>query len=239
VGLSPDGRTVAAADHLGNTVKFYDVATGQEQASLEHASTYPAMLGFSPNDRVLASNTEKGVKVLNLPRLFGGAERVQPTELPALWDDLASTDSARAYRAESRLILAGPQTIRFLQDRMRPVKEPPADRLMRLLEDLDSQRFKVREEATQELLKFGEGTGPFLRKALQRNLTLEMRRRIESLLAHHANPRSERGVAILESLGDTAARQVLEHLARGMPEARLSRYATASCGRLARRLSSP
>src|SRR5262245_17068935 len=184
-------------------------------------------------------NTETGVRLLNLPLLVGGPGRVPPASLPGLWDDLASADAAGAYRSLCRLVLAGPETSRFLQDKLRPVREPPPDRLARLLQDLDSERYRVRYQATQELAKFGEGAGPYLRKALERNPSLEVRRRLESLLANQTDRRQGHAVAILESLGDGPARQLLEKLAAGMPEARLTQDAGASCERLARRASGP
>jgi hypothetical protein len=239
VGFSPSGRTVAAANHLGNWVKLFEVATGQEQASLAFTTTYPAVLAYSPDGRILALNTEQGVKLLNLPLLVGGPGRVQPASLPGLWDDLANADAARAYRSRCRLLLAGPDTVRFLQDKLRPVREPPPDRLARLLQDLDSERYPVRVQATQELARFGEGAGPYLRKALARNPPLEVRRRVESLLAKQTDPRQDHALEILECLGDDPARQLLEELATGMPEARLTQDARASCARLEKRVSRP
>jgi hypothetical protein len=239
VGFSPDGRTVAAANHLGNWVKLYEVATGKEQASLEYATTYPQVLAFSPDGRLLAINTEKGVKLLNLPLLVGGVERVPPASLPALWDDLVSDDAARAYRSRCRLLLAGPETVQFLQQKLRPVREPPADRLVRLLKDLESKRYLVRKVAAQELEKFGEGVGPSLQKALERNPPLDLLRRIESLLANLTDPRQDVAVGILESIGDRSARRLLAELASGLPGAHLTREATRACDRLSKRNSGP
>jgi len=239
VGFSPNGRTVAAANHLGNRLTLYEVATGREKASLEITPAYPMALAFSPDGRVLALNTEKGVRLLNLPLLVGGTERIQAASLPSLWDDLAGADAARAYRSQCRLLLGGADTIRFLQTKLRPVREPPPERLARLLQDLESQRYAARDRAAQELARFGEGAGSGLREALARNPSLDLRRRLESLLASQTDPRQDHAIEILEGIGDGAARQLLEQLAAGVSAARLTRDAKAALDRLARRTTGP
>jgi len=81
-----------------------------------------------------------------------------------------------------------------------------------------------------------------LRQAVASRPSLEVRRRLEELLARleGATPSLEslrmlRSVEALEYIGTKAARQVLETLARGAPDARLSREAIAAVERLARR----
>jgi hypothetical protein len=59
----------------------------------------------------------------------------------------------------------------------------------RLLADLDSDRFAVRQQAEAELEKMGWMVEPALCKALESKPSLEMRRRIETVLAKLANER--------------------------------------------------
>jgi hypothetical protein len=67
VGYSPDGRTVAAADHLGKSLKLYEVATWKERASIAIHSNYPLTCAFSPDGRLLAVPTDEvGVKLIRL-----------------------------------------------------------------------------------------------------------------------------------------------------------------------------
>ena len=70
----------------------------------------------------------------------------------------------------------------------------------------------------------------------------EARRRAEEILARlsKAEPTGEalralRAIEVLEHIGTPEASRVLETLAKGAPEARLTRDAKASLGRLARR----
>jgi hypothetical protein len=55
-------------------------------------------------------------------------------------------------------------------------------RIARLIGDLDCDRFTTREEAAAELERLEEGAKPALRKALEGQPSLEVRRRVEPLL---------------------------------------------------------
>src|SRR5437763_1530012 len=79
-----------------------------------------------------------------------------------------------------------------------------------------------------------------LRQAITSRPSLEVRRRVEELLARleGATPSAEgvrtlRAVEALEHIGTREARQVLETLAKGAPETRLTREVKAALERLA------
>jgi hypothetical protein len=115
-------------------------------------------------------------------------------------------------------------------------------RVNRLIADLDHDRFEVRERALVELAKLGKQVEPALRKALQSRTTAEVRLRVGILLKKLddlAMPPEDlqalRATVVLERIGSPEARQVLQALAGGAPEARLTREAKASLVRLAKR----
>ena len=118
-----------------------------------------------------------------------------------------------------------------------PARLPDAKRLARWLTDLDSEQFKVREEATRELEKLGDAVAPALRQALTGDMTLERKKRLEALL--HTYATSQRlwtllAVQVLEQLGTRPSRELLARLADGVPEALLTQEAKAAIDRLAR-----
>src|SRR5262249_28782096 len=87
----------------------------------------------------------------------------------------------------------------------------------------------------------GESATALLRKALDDKQSLEVRRRLEDLLAHGPKPlptgealRQMRALEVLEMIGTPEARQVLGALARGAPGARMTQEASAALERLAR-----
>jgi hypothetical protein len=115
-------------------------------------------------------------------------------------------------------------------------------RLAQLFADLDSARFAVRQQATQELENLGELAEPALRQRLQDQPSPEVRGRIEQLLLKlpGAKPSAEclrglRAVAVLEHVGSPEAHQLLEKIAGGTREAWLTQDAQAAMQRLARR----
>ena len=242
MGLSPDGRTVAAASYLQSRISLYEVATGKERASLAiELRSYPMMLAFSPDGRFLATHSNNSVRLWRLPVVRDSG---QPRSVANLWDDLASADAGAAYQALGQFVWARKQALTLFQDKLRPVSVPPVDAMTAALRDLGSRNYPVRREATRLLEKFGEGAGPFLRKALRDSHTLEVRRRIEIILGKFADGspqclRHQRAIEVLETIGDNAACRFLEKLAAGAPESRLTQEARTALERLATRVKGP
>jgi hypothetical protein len=166
--------------------------------------------------------------------------RLSPRELEDLRADLAATDASRAHRALWTLTAAPGQAVALFRSRLRPVVAADPARVGQLLADLDSDAFAVRDRATRELQEMGEAALPALRKALTGRPPLDRRRRAERLLERLTGWSPEqlyalRAVEVLEQIGSPEARQLLEALAAGLPEARLTREAKASLQRLAHR----
>jgi hypothetical protein len=115
---------------------------------------------------------------------------------------------------------------------------PNAERLKRLIADLDHDTFRVREAVAKELARCGQEIEPALREALAGKPSLESRRRIQDLLTNLRRMdspdalRSSRALQTLERMGGANARQLLEELAAGAPQARLTEEAKAARERL-------
>src|SRR5262249_30750755 len=117
-------------------------------------------------------------------------------------------------------------------------------RLAALIADLDSDEFTMREKAVRELEEFGEAAASACHGALKNNLSAETRRRLEAIVEKQSqelhDPRGDslrvlRALEVLELTGSRKALPVLEALAKGIPEARLTREAKATRDRMARR----
>jgi hypothetical protein len=99
-------------------------------------------------------------------------------QLDDAWAALGSTDG-NAFHT----LLAGRQTSAFLVERLKSELAPPdAAQLGRLIDELGNERFSVRQAATAALEKIGLPADPALRKALTKQPSLEMMRRIEAIL---------------------------------------------------------
>jgi HEAT repeat protein len=113
-----------------------------------------------------------------------------------------------------------------------------------LIADLENKEFTVRRKATRELEKLGDAAVPALREKLKDKPGLEMRQRLDELLQNLDGPvpspaqlRILRAVQVLELIGSADACKLLEKLAQGIPEARLTQEAKAARERLAKRLA--
>jgi hypothetical protein len=165
--------------------------------------------------------------------------KAEAKDLEAWWADLSSSDAGKAHAAIGKLIAVPRQVVPLLRTALTPAESAPADRLAQLLKDLDSEEFEQREAASRQPAELEERVFPALERALQGNPSPEKRRRIEALLADPCGVRSPatvrclRAVEVLEHIGTPEAKEVLQMLARGAPEARLTQSAKTSLERLA------
>jgi hypothetical protein len=167
-------------------------------------------------------------------------DRLTPAELDAAWSNLAGDDAARAYQAIWALAGSMKQSAAWLGERLKPIARADSERTAKLIADLDSNRFAVRDRAARDLEELGEAAVPALREALTGSPSMEMRQRIDALLRQaEALPadrlRQLRGIEALEYSGTVEARELLQKLAGGLAEARLTREAKSAVERLGRR----
>ena len=108
-----------------------------------------------------------------------------------------------------------------------------------LHEDITNEQ---RRHAEQELEKLNDLAELAIRKALADPPSIEVRRRLEKLLARLDTPllsgvqlQATRVTTLLERIGTKEARELLEEYAKGAPAARLTREAKASLERLGKR----
>ncbi|MCI0685047.1 MAG: hypothetical protein L0Y71_23360 [Gemmataceae bacterium] len=259
VAFAPDGQLLAACGHQG--VVVWDVLARQEIARFTGHLAAVKCIGWAPDGQVLASGAGDGAVMLwdVTGRWVDG--RLPPARLDAkameqLWKALASPDAVAAHAARWKLAAAD-GVVDYLAQRLRPVERIEAERLKKLLTDLDAADFAVRERATQQLAGLGQATAPALKKAFTADASAEAADRARQLLQRLAGDaalserrRGLRAVAILASQGGASqggasqggasrggprARQVLDVLAQGAPEAELTQAERAALARLERR----
>jgi hypothetical protein len=159
-----------------------------------------------------------------LDRLGKGESAKSEPAPAALWEALAAEDSAAAYQA-IRALASRPATAALLRDRLKEVvskdtfNDEPG-RVAKLIGELDSKAFAVREQANKSLRNLGRLIVPALQKALAATEELEAKRRLEQLLdaATKTSPPAEmlragRALEALELMSGPEARQALEALA--------------------------
>lgn len=262
IAFSPDGRCMAAGyrsapghEEESCMIRLWELATGRARL---HYDRQPYVtqrrdircLAFSPDSTLLASGGEDrtiliwdvtGQRTTHLP----SKRRLRPAESDTLWNDLSDADAAKAYRAMQTLFAAPEQAISLLKHRLRPADSIEPRRIERLIDDLDNDRFKVRDNADRKLRKIVDDAEPALRKVLAGKPSLEQRLRIQRLLQviesapSPTRLRELRAVEVLERIGSVEAQQMLKLLAEGDPQAQLTREAKAARQRLSTRLPKP
>jgi WD40 repeat protein len=253
--FSPDGKLLTIAgisyrpeEENCGAIEILDVATGKEvhrflEPHYSRIDAHIRALAFSLDGEQLATGGSAASALLwNMRPARGKAghtpAELSPKELERLWSDLGGADAAKAHQAVWALASSPQRSLPFLQQHLRPVQPPDPKRVSRLLADLDSEEFKVREQAARELEKLGDAVRSDLLTLLTKKPGLEARRRVEQVLGAldgtHVPLREWRTLEVLELTRTAEAKTLLEGLSRGVPDARLTLEAKAALDRLAR-----
>jgi WD40 repeat protein len=245
IAVAPAGGLVATVRADG-TIQLWDTAAGAELLCRRANGAPVVCLAFSPDSRVLATGHADSTILLwdmtiGSRALRGPAEEPDARELERWWADLASDDARTAYAAIRVMSAAPEEALPLLRDRLRPAAVVPADQLRGLIAELDSDAFPRRQAASARLAALGEQAHAALQAARKGSPSVELRRGIDALLADSCRVRSSevlrslRGVEVLESIGGAGACRVVEALAAGAPDARLTREAQAALARMQKR----
>ncbi|HTU22323.1 MAG TPA: PQQ-binding-like beta-propeller repeat protein [Gemmataceae bacterium] len=245
VAFAPDGRTIALLD--GRGVRLMDLLT---QKPLTAYSAPDAVCGgtkqgldFAPDGATLATAHDDGSILLwKVPRSRPAHGPALPDgEAEKLWKDLGSSAAAAARAALERLDCHPASATKLLARRFRL---PPVDgTIAALIKNLDDDEFTTREEASRKLRAYGAGAESALRRVLAQKPSLEMKRRIEGILAEIApvlpriplqgeRLRGVRAIEVLERLGNAAARKLLHSWAEQTQDVPLAVEARMALERL-------
>jgi hypothetical protein len=247
--FAADNRLLAVAGMDG--VRLWETASWREVGRIpitgpevKAERPFVRALAISPDGRILATGHADSTILLWDATLRNGAKdgALTPPRAEACWTDLAGADAVRGYSAVWLLAGDSQQALQLLK-RLRGIEPAPAEQTRKLLADLDSDEFSVRQEAIRKLQELGERAEPALAQALKANPPLETKRRVEKLMealkgsdALSGEPlRAIRGVQVLEAIGTAQARSLLEALAGGVPNARLTCAARDALQRLKQR----
>ncbi len=242
VGFSADGRFVTFGSG-GPIVRVWDTLTGQEVTQFKGHQGSVSVLGVSPDGLSLISGSVDTTAVSwslgKLPRVdVARDESLKQAEVESLWSDLAKQDPAVAFAAARKLLTDRTQTVALLADRLKPVSGAEAEKIGQLIADLDGS-FDARRKATAELERLGELAVEPLKAAAAKNPPLDLMQRMEKLIEKAGTRKLQgdqlrelRAVEVLELAATPEAKKVLDTLAKGAPDARLTREAKSAAERL-------
>lgn len=245
--FSPDAKTLAIAGQRG-TICLWETATAKERRRFIGQQGPIQALAFSADGRLLAAGGRDGivylwsVKPSALPQQPSEA-KLTPEQMQTLWDRLAGKDAVDAYRAIHQMRSARQQGVSFLKQRLPQLTDADYRRIQRLLVDLDSDQYTVRAAADEELRKWGVAALPLLSRVLDKKPSLEVRRRVESIVEDIRTSQAKslaaerirygRAVEVLEHSGTAGTKELLRLLSERAADPYLRQEAQEASQRLA------
>jgi WD40 repeat protein len=224
-------------------IRVWELASGQLSAAFALPRGNDVLcLAFAPDQTALYSGMEDSTVLAWSLQPQPKESALSPAHLEALWADLANADARRAFQAMQHLRSFAPQTTPFLIRQLRPA-HADAPRLRRLIQDLGHDEFARRDTAYKELDRLAGLAEPALRWALDDDLALEARRRIDLLLAKlprrttkaPEHLRALRAVAVLEWSDTRESLEGLKILAQDAPTTWAAQAAQAALANLGRK----
>ncbi|MCX7699437.1 MAG: hypothetical protein N2039_01030, partial [Gemmataceae bacterium] len=265
LAFSLDGRLVANGTVTGS-IRIYDAWTGHRTGTLEGHRRSVTSLSFSPDGkRLVSAGADASALVWDVtpfsnesqrpeqPRVPEQAQVPQQSSLPEQpklpepsaagsiedpWAALAELDAAKAHAVAQALVAQPRRAIDLLRGKLQPAADDDEQVFVKLLADLESPRYAVRQRAKQELERLGEAALPALRKALEQPNaeTRSVARRLLDALSIRKltldQIRQIRAVEILEKSRHPDAVALLRELAKGGPSAPLTQEACRALERI-------
>jgi RNA polymerase sigma factor (sigma-70 family) len=233
-GFSSNGQLLLTGDAFGK-LRLWEVLTGQPMYEFEGHRTRIFSGSFSPDGRLLLTTSHEAPCFIW--DIFGTEKPPQDAaNLEQLWQDLADADAKKAFQAIRALVVRPGPAVEMLNKNLRLFPNTENAKIEKLIRDLDSPAFAVREAATAELIMIAATIEPALTKTVP-TAPLELRARVERILEKAAPPTSDRlrenrAVGILEVIASPEAAKLLGDLATGSKHATLTAEASAAHERL-------
>ena len=237
--FSPSGRYLAWVNNH-STIHVWDTRRDELLPPFHGHDDGITGLAFTADDRAIASSSADSTILLwDIATAAAKLPAPQSGDVAKAWMELADPNAEVAFKA-IRVLLSSPEAaVKIVGDHLKPAVTPDVKQIDQHLRDLDSTKFAERDRAMRELEQFGDRAGPNLERFLAGSPSAEARRRAEQLLAKAREPfrdgqpiREWRAVEVLERIGDREATRLLEQLATGDTDARLTREAKAALRRL-------
>src|SRR5262249_32542145 len=156
--ISYDGRLVAGLIEGETGVRVYETASGLLYRQFDGHRDRVLSAAFSPDGRTLATGGQDGVALIWNLRL---PPHPQAKSAADLWVHLGSIDAAQAGDAV-RAMGERPDAVRFLRERLKPVRPVPPEQVARLIDGLAAPAFADRERAELDLVALRDAAQPGL-----------------------------------------------------------------------------
>jgi WD40 repeat protein len=247
MAFHPNGQYLASSHSDG--IRIWDLLSGKqihfiqghEQFHGIHGDTYASSLAFSPDEKKLASgHLDTTILIWDVEFLNKQNQlRLDNQELEILWKQLLDSNPSIAHSAIGKMSTSGEKILPFLKEKFQPVQSNPMKDFDTWLTKLNSDTFRVREQAMKDALLLGDALEPSLRETLKKDLTEEQKQRIKKLLNQLSwkdspqgeNLRSLRSLRILERIRTSEAISLVERLSKESLSVRVTEEAKATLAR--------
>jgi WD40 repeat protein len=234
LAFAPKGKIIATAELNGTILLWNSLSTKLLFAVGQHIGPVTCLAFASDGKSLASAGANGGITIWKV----ASSSLTKSSLAQQWWNDLANPLAPQANRAMQELAGQPEASIALFKEKLQPVKLS-SDQIRQWLEDLNSGHYPTRAKATKELEKIVEDIEPALLELLKNPPSLEVHLRVQLLLAKlpkgapsPARLRQSRALEILEQLDTSAARQLLQALAQGTPEAWLTREAQKTLDRL-------
>jgi WD40 repeat protein len=250
IALSPDRRLIAYGSpgrympdgRYIPRILVWEVASGSIRHEFGGIDGQITSLAFSRDGKTLASGgTDTCVYLWDLTAKPEKTDPLTRADLDEHWKSMEQLNAKKAMEAMHKLESRPAEAVPFLKEQLKPVAGMKADpaQIAKLIANLDSPRYAVREAAMRDLERLGAHARDAVADALKKdNITPEMRERLEKLKEKVNRPdtgvewvRPLRGIELLERIGTPEAVAHLKELAGG-GDAPPTRAAKDALGRL-------
>lgn len=240
LSFSADGRLIAAGSAGPEpVVRVWSVEARQELASYFGQRANVNAVAFAPDGKTVASGgSDSTVIMWGVPPAPPSAKLMSVSDA---WEALDALDGATAYRATGSLVADRAASVVAVRDGFTGRADAKA-KIQRWIDELDHDEFRVREAARRGLIKAGLRAAEAINDPARKRLGPEGEERIRQILETldqqglrvpegglYGEPlRMMRAVRVLEMVGTKEARTVLEIMARGPADDRVTREAKAA-----------
>jgi len=221
LAFSADGQLLAMGDSQGD-VTIWELAEGRPVHVFDGHESPVSYVEWCQSDRRLVSAEEGGtILYWDTAPCVDGLKRPDLTnaDLARLWAALADQDTPKAFNATLALSRGGESVVAYIREQLGEPK-PDESNVAALIEQLDSDRYSERAEASRKLAELGPEAIGAMRAALKTAESAEIRQRLRTLLTRLARPtkqrsdllRRRRAEAVLRRIGTAEAIELLRQL---------------------------
>jgi hypothetical protein len=220
---------IASAGH-DKAVRLWETTTAKEIRRFQGHVQDVTAVAFAPDGKRLASGSWDTTCLIW--DVYGAVDPKRPlkanldeSELRAYWLDMHGKNAADAYHAIAALAHAPKDSVPFLKAQWKEYPGSSDKRIAKLIADLLDGLPPGAERAYEELAELEDAALPAVRKSLEGSPPDFAKRQLERLVKIREQgipvyPSLERlalkrSLAVLELVGDKAAREILEEAAKG------------------------